>query len=56
MALKIAILQIQEKICVENAYVSQLKEFSRKWKSFLKAGVKKQVLLFFLLSTQDAID
>lgn len=41
MALKIAIVQIQEKMWVKNAYVSQLKEFFQEMKELLEGGRKE---------------
>lgn len=38
MALKIVILQIQEKMGVESAYVSQLKKFFQEMKKLLEGG------------------
>lgn len=49
-ALKIAILQIQEKIWVENAYVSQLKEFFPEMKELLEGG-REETDTFILPST-----
>lgn len=39
--LKIAILQIQEKMCIGNVYASQLKEFFQEMKELLEGGRKE---------------